>query len=213
MAFINNTAFQVKVTNVSRNGTQNIAGKFGSFSGNDFTAADCSAGQLVVPNSLIPSEGYEGIVDGSSNPKILNGNTWYMVNAANGLAGGRYGDHTGIYAFNNYDVNKVTSGDLQYNLGAKTLGVGLPAGNRGDFLELIVGEQYKFGAGNFASAPTVGQFCAISAGFFAASSASAPAAGSGVYVKVLRSEPFNEGTSFAGTGYIVQVLRTVEASA
>lgn len=205
MAFTANTAFEVKVSNGIYNGLQNVAGKFGSFSGTDFTPADISAGFFAVQNSLIPSEGYEGIT-----PAILNGNTWYMVAASSGIVSGYTGDHTGIYAANTYDVNKVVSGDLQYNLGAKTLGLGIPADNIGDFTELIVGEQYKFGAGNFASVPTVGQYVLISSGKWSASQASAPTTGA-VYGKVLRKEAFNEGASFWGDGYVVQILRSAAA--
>ena len=210
MAFTANTAFEVKVSNGIYNGLQNVAGKFGSFSGATFTPADISAGFFAVENSLIPSEGYESIVDSNSKPTILNGNTWYMTAATSGIVAGATGDHTGIYAANTYDVNKVISGDLQYNLGAKTLGLGIPAGNIGDFTELIVGEQYKFGAGNFASAPTVGQYVTISGGKWSASSASAPTTGA-IYGQVLRTEPFNEGASFWGTGYVVKILRSVVA--
>lgn len=41
-----NTMFEVKISNVSRNNTQNVTGLFGSFSDSDFTAADCDAGFL-----------------------------------------------------------------------------------------------------------------------------------------------------------------------
>lgn len=37
MAYIKNTAFEVYVTNSKRNDTQNITGKFGSFTGETFT--------------------------------------------------------------------------------------------------------------------------------------------------------------------------------
>lgn len=209
MAYTANTAFEVKVTSSAYNGTQTVAGKFGSFGGSTFTPADCSAGTLVTRHSLIPCEGYEGVVDGSNNPRIYNGNTWYMIAAANGAAGGRYGDHTGIYALNNYDVNKVVSGDIKVNFGIDTLGLGLAAGERGDFLELIVGEQYKFGAGNFTSTPTVGQYVTISGGSLAPS-ATVPAGGTGVYGIVRRAEEFNEGASYFGMGYVVEIARTAE---
>lgn len=210
MAFTANTAFEVKVGNGIYNGLQNIAGKYGTLDGSTFTGADISAGFFAVQTALIPSEGYESIVDGSSNPTILNGNTWYMGVASSGIVDGYTGDHTGIYAANPYDVNKVTSGDLSYNLGQKTLGLGIPAGERGDFTELIVGEMYKFGAGNFAATPTVGQYVTISSGKWSSSSGSAPTTGA-IYGKVLRTEPFNEGASFFGTGYVVQILRSVAA--
>ena len=209
MAFTEKTAFEVKVGNGIFNGTQNVAGKFGSFAGSPevFTPADISAGFLATAYKLIPSEGYESIVDGSSNPTILNGNAWYFIAATSGIVAGYEGDHTGIFAANPYDVNKVTSGDLSYNLGQKTLGLGIPAGERGDFTELLVGEQYKFCENNFASAPTVGQYVTVSSGKWSASSGSAPTTGA-IYGKVLRTEPFNEGASFYGTGYVVQILRS-----
>lgn len=208
MAFTANTAFEVKISNGIYNGLQNVAGKFGSFADTVFTGADISAGFLAVQNSLIPAEGYESIVDGSSKPKILNGNTWYFTQASSGIVAGYTGDHTGIYAANTYDVNKVTSGDLAYNLGQKTLGLGIPADTIGDFTELIVGEQYKFGAGNFAATPTVGQYVTVSSGKWSSSSGSAPTTGA-IYGKVLRKEPFNEGASYFGDGYVVQILRSV----
>ena len=206
MAFTANTAFEVKVSNSIFNGTQNVAGKFGSFADDTFTPADISAGFFAVQNSLIPSEGYESL----TNP-ILNGNTWYFIAATSGIVDGFMGDHTGIYAANTYDVSKLTDGgDITINFGAKTLGLGIPAGETGDFTELIVGEQYKFGAGNFASTPTVGQYVTVSSGKWSASSGSAPTTGA-IYGQVLRSEPINEGASFAGTGYVVKILRSVAA--
>ena len=178
--FVENTMFEVTVSNSVNNQTQNVPGKFGTGTGEGFESADCSAGTLCVQNGLIPSEGYEGVTGANGTAlNILNGNTWYMNAAVNG-ASGLLGDHTGIYAFNNYDVNKVISGDLQYNLGAKTLGVGLPADNRGDFCEIIVGEQYTFGAGNFTAAPSAESKFATIANGQLTPSASAPAAGSGV---------------------------------
>ena len=207
MAYIANTAFEVKVSNSIYDGVQNVAGKFGSFSGSDFTPAICSAGFMVTQNSLIPSDGYEGL----TNP-ILNGNTWYFVEAATGAVDGLTGDHTGIFAANTYNVHSVVSanGEMKYNLGANTLGLSIPADEIGDFTELRVGEQYKFGAGNFASTPTVGEFVEIDDGLWTASSSTAPSTGGVVYGQVLRSEPFNEGASFWGTGYIVRILRAAQ---
>lgn len=213
MAFTAQTMFEVTVSNSVRNQTQNVPGKFGSNTGASFVAADCDAGLLCVPNGLIPSEGYEAIPNGTETPTtILNGNTWYFNAAADGTKG-MLGDHTGIYAFNNYDVNKVGSGDLQYNLGAKTLGVGLPAGNRGDFCEIIIGEQYTFGKGNFSTAPSAGVeagYATISSGKLVFS-ANAPDAGVGVYFRVLRAKNMNEGASYWGKGYVLQALRAEPA--
>lgn len=201
MAYIANTAIQPKVNNGAYNGLQNVTGKFGSFSGETFTPDVCPAGFMCVPHSLLPLEGYTGRV---------NGNSWYMVKATDGSsATGKTGDHTGIYVANTYDVQRIVSanGEAIYNLGLNTLGLPIPADERGDFSELIVGEQWKFGVGNFASAPTVGQYVEIANGLFGASSATAPQ--SGVYGKVLRAEAFNEGASYFGDGYVVEICRAV----
>lgn len=214
MAYTANTHFAVKVSNISRNHTQNVAGKFGTGTGSSFAAADCSAGTLCVQNGLIPSEGYEGVLNTAGTPAILNGNTWYF-NAATAASATTVsqGDHTGIYACNSYDVNKVGSGDLIYNLGAQTLGLGVPANQRGTFTELIVGEQYEFGAGNFATAPSSAQiYATLGAGNLVPRS-SIPSdtdlAVGGVYFMLMRTENLTEGTTNAGTGYVLKVMRKV----
>jgi len=211
MAFIDKTMFEITVSNTVNNQTQHIAGKFGTFAGDTFTGADCSAGILAVRHSLLPSEGYESIVDGSDKPEILNGNSWYMIAASNGAAGSLYGDHTGIYAFDNYETSRAQVGDNLYFVGGDTLGVGLPANTRGDFGEIIINEQYSFGLGNFTSEPTVGQYATISNGKLAPA-ANAPAGGSGVYFKVLRKAPVTEGAYYWGDKYVLQALRTAEAA-
>lgn len=207
-----NYMFEATVSNSVRNQIQNVPGKFGAGTGTSFVAAECQAGTLCVQNGLIPSEGYESVVDASNNPKILNGNTWYFNAAANGKSGGFLGDHTGIYAFNNYDVNKAVSGDNQWIVGANTLGLSLPAGNRGDFCELIVGEQYTWGADNFTAVPTAAQkFATIANGKFTPAAA-APTDGS-VYAEILRTKNMNEGTSYWGLGYVLRIRRAAVAVA
>lgn len=212
--FIDKTMFEVKVSNSVNNQTQNVPGKFGTNTGSSFVPADCSAGFLCVKNGLIPVEGYEDFVDSTGNARFLNGNTWFFNAATNGASGAAYGDHTGIYAFNNYDVSKAVLGDQQYNLGMKTLGLGLPAGNRGDFCEIIIGEQYTFGAGNFSTLPTSAatKYVTIANGLLAAS-ATVPTGGTGVYFEVLRTINVTEGTDAWGTGYVLVAKRTAEAAA
>ena len=209
MAFIANTMFEVKVSNSVNNQTQNVPGKFGTGTGAGFTAQDCSAGILCVQNGLLPLEGYEAA-------NRLNGNSWYFNVATDGNDG-LLGDHTGIYAFNNYDVSKAVSTNgngNQWNVGFETLGLGLPAGNRGDFCEIIIGEQYTFGAGNFSTAPGEG----VSTGYATIAngrlvySASAPADGSGVAFQILRTIPVNEGTTYWGLGYILKAIRVAPAA-
>lgn len=219
MAYIEKTAFEVYVTNSKRNDTQNITGKFGSFSGQTFTPADCSAGFLCTPNSLLPNSGYESAQSFNSTSGnfetatgVKNGNSWYMVAAANGKATGLTGDHTGIYACNTYNVNRLGTGDLIINFAGKTLGLGIPADERGDFTELIVGEQYNFGAGNFTTAPTNSLLYVTIANGLLVAQAAAPTDGS-VYFQVMKLDGrFTEGAYDAGAKYTLRCLRSAVAA-
>lgn len=194
--------FEVKVSNSINDQTQHVAGVYGTGTGSSFTAAVCPAGTLCVQNGLTTSEGYESF-------GILNGNTWYFNAATSGTVTGFTGDHTGIYAFNNYDVSKVTGGGITVNLGAKTLGLSLPAGERGDFCEIRIGEQYAFDAENFSTAPgstdTTG-YATISGGKLVFAS-TAPVTSGSVYFELLRVVNVNEGASYVGKGYVVKALR------
>lgn len=206
MASIANTAFEVSVSNWTRNETQNVPGYFGSGTGTEFAGDICPAGFLVVRSELTESEGYESF-------GVLNGNTWRFVAAPDGIVDGRPGDHTGIYAFNSYNVNSVAQGGNVWKVGANTLGLELPADVRGDFTELIVGEQYTFGAGNFSTLPsdlTTTIYATIGNGLLVAGS-TAPTDG-GIYLKIYRQKPFTVGTRYAGfDGYVCEVLRSIAA--
>ena len=207
MASIAKTAFEVSVSNITRNNVQNVPGYFGAMVSSDFVGDICPAGFLVVRSALVKSEGYEA-------QNIKNGNTWQMVTAADGSAGaGRPGDRSGIFAFNTYDVRQVDDGLNLWKLGANFLGLELPVGIRGDFTEIIIGEQYTFGEGNFSTPPAddTYKYATISNGLLVASS-SAPADGSGVYFEILRSKRFTEGGRDAGfVGYVCEAKRAAVA--
>ena len=205
MARIANTAFEVSVSNSTRNETQNVPGYFGAGVGAEFVGDICPSGFLVVRSELTQSEGYAA--------GTLNGNTWRFIAAATGAVTGRPGDHTGIYAFNPYNIQQMTDqrGNV-YMVGANTLGLELPAGQRGDFTELIVGEQYAWGAGNFSTIPTDGTYiyATIVNGLLVAATA-APTDGS-VYLRIWRQKNFTIGTRNAPFGgYVCEVLRSVDA--
>ena len=68
-----------------------------------------------------------------------------MVAADDGLVANLPGDHTGIYACNTYNVNQLSDGSMKINFPGKTLGLTVPAGERTDFTEIIIGEMYAFG--------------------------------------------------------------------
>lgn len=193
--------FEVTVSNSVNNQTQNVAGKFGTGTGSGFVEAVCNAGTLCVRNGNIPVDGYEDF-------EIVNGNTWYFnATTANVIPAGRTGDHTGIFAFNNYDVNKATdAAGNSYNIGANTLGISLPQGMRGDFTELIVGEQYTWGADNFSAAVSTNKFFSVGAGKWVPA-ASAPTTSGVVYAELVRTKNVTEGTHNWGVGYVLEIKR------
>lgn len=199
MASIANTAFEPKVTNLQRNNTQNIAGTFGTVADGTFTGAICPSGFLCTQYNLIANEGYASF-------GILNTNTWEMVAAADGESA--IGDHTGIYAFNSYDVPKATNANGNvWNVGANTLGLELPAGELGTFTEIIAGEFYKFGVGNFSTAPTSGAIYATIVNGLLVASSTAPSAGDGLCFHILAEEGFTLGARYGFDGYILKAVR------
>lgn len=201
MAYTEKTAFEVKNSNIRFNDIQNVPGYFGAMDDADYVVADCDAGELCVSNALAPCEGYESF-------SILNGNTHQMIAKADGSAVAGYkGDHTGIYACNTHNVQQVVDqlGNV-YNVGRNTLGLGLPAGERGVFTELIVGERYKFGEGNFSSLTEGHAYATISSGKWASAS-SAPVTAGNVYAVIERPSAFEKGTRFAFDGYILRICR------
>lgn len=181
--------FEVKVSNISRNATQNVAGKYLD-SGDP---AECKCGFLCIEDELLANEGYTG---------ILNKNTWSFVTATTGAA-----PH--IYACNSYDVNKVTDGVNVYNVGKKTLGLALPANEYGTFTEIIDGELYGFGADNFTTLPsdmTTDIYVAIANGKLVASS-TPPSAGDGLCFLIKDKYATTEGAYYAGDTYLLQAFR------
>ena len=200
--------FEVTVSNSTRNQIQNVPGKFGTGTGSGFAGAVCPAGTLCVQNGLIPSEGYEAF-------NIVNGNTWYFnATTANQVVTGMNGDHTGIYACNTYDVNKATdSNGNSWNLGANTLNLSVPANERGDFTELIVGEQYTWGSANFSTAVSTNKFATIGANGQWVPASAAPSTGGQIYAAILRSKNINQGAQLADTGYVLKILRVAPGAA
>lgn len=214
MDFTANTMFEVLNSNISRNSQQNVSGKFGTNTGASFSAADCDAGTLVVANGKIPIEGYESIVDANGNPKFVNGRTFYMNVAADGTSGGAYGDHTGIYFANTYDVSKATGvNGNSWNIGFDSLGLGIPAGEYGNFTEVIIGETYGIGAGNFSTLPSDDTYvyATIVNGKLVATDTE-PSGGDGVYFDLaVSTRPVNAGATYEGEKYIITARRTAEA--
>lgn len=193
--------FEVIVSNSKNNDTQNVTGI--AING-DGDAEEAFAGGLYVQSEKTLNEGY------TANG-LHNLNTPYMQLAEGGAVEGKPGDHTGIYACNTYDVNKLSDGGLLIiNFPGKTLGLITPAGERTDYTELIVGEQYKFGEVNFANADISGladgDVVEIENGVFKKGSLDSVEAGY-VYGKVHEFRAFTEGANHGTMGVIVEICR------
>ena len=188
MAYIANTAFEVRVSNHEFDSVANITGKF-----QNSTPADeiCSAGFLCKRVSLIDSEGYPA--------GTKNGNTWIM----------QAGEATDIlYAANPHNVNEITdpvTGNV-YKVSHNTLGLPIPAGVE-DTFTLIRADGthiYRFGVGNLTT--TLGANGYLTCGEttnkgLLVPAAAAPDAGSGIYFQVLGTGTYTEG-AYAGFGYV-----------
>ena len=140
--------FELKVSNSVNNETQHVAGLFGMGTGDGFVPQRCLLGTICVQNGLLPLEGYEEF-------DKHNGNSWYFNAAPTGFVDGFTGDRTGLYVFDDYDVNKLEgeAERLVLDLGQKTLDSRLPKDERGDFCEIIVGEIYGWDTDAFTTAP------------------------------------------------------------
>lgn len=194
--------FEITNSNSVNDQEQNVAGKFGTGTGAGFTGATCRQGTLCVTNGRIPIEGYESYVDSNSNPILLNNRTYFFNVAADGE--GAIGGDTGIYAYNCYHTNEaVDANGNVYRVGGSDLGLSLPAGQRGTFTKIKLGETYSFGVDNFSTAPSAGVrtgYATIANGFLVYSS-TAPSAGTGLYFEFDQTRPINGGSFYQGEKY------------
>lgn len=158
MAFISNTAFQIRRSNDRYEDLQHRTGLYGSFSGSTFTPADCSAGFLCNIGDGIPAGGN------------------YMTVAADGT--------NKLYACNTTDVQRLSNGVNTWAVGVETLGLGIPAGEKNAFTEIREGETYAFGPGNFSTlVTTTDKYATVVNGLLVGSS-TAPSAGDGWYFEL-----------------------------
>lgn len=187
MAEIANSAFELRVSNHMFDTTKNITGKY-----QNATPADelCAAGFLVVPGNKLTNEGY-----GSS---IYNENA-YLMSAA--------GDATAefLYACNTFNVQELTDAfGNAYKVGTNTLGLPIPAGQRGTYTRIDEGDICRFGIGNFTTAISTNRYATIGTSTNAgklAPSASAPTATGTWYFTIEGSGTFTQG-AYAGFGYV-----------
>lgn len=186
MSYTANTAFEARITNNQFEDLCNVTGRFQSSS----TDADCSAGFLCVRNGKLPCEGFTG---------VYNENAWYM-NAASSAADAALNDV--IYACNTYESQFLADGEGNlYHVGARTLGLGIPAGREGTFTRIDFDNQsvYRFGAGNINGTVGTNTYFIVTSGLLVPA-ASAPTTAGAVYFALRGSGNFTEGTT-ASFGY------------
>ena len=188
MAYIANTAFEVRVSNHEFDSVANITGKF--LNGSDEPEI-CSAGFLCKRVALIDNEGYP--------QGTKNGNTWTMqAGAATDI----------LFAANPHNVNEITdpiSGNV-YKVNRETLGLPIPAGVEDTFTMIRAdgAHVYRFGVGNLTTALGTNGYLTCGTSTNAGKlvpAAAAPEAGSGIYFQVLGSGNFTQG-AYAGFGYV-----------
>lgn len=189
-----NTAFELRVSNHVWEKQKNITGLYKP----DETPVTCYAGQLVVQETQLPNEGYTG---------LNNENAWVM--------GGPGDDLTqDIYACNTFNVNEIqdpVTGNI-YKVGSNTLGLPIPAGQRGTYTRIDEGDMMRFGIGNFTAAPTVGQYAVINAAGVLVPSAVIPTGINTLYFEVLSTGSFTQG-AYASFAYYLLRAKRVRATA
>lgn len=179
MSFIADTAFLPRMWNNRNNDLQNVAGQFGAMVSTTWTPADCSAGFLCNKGEHMAAGSYR------------------MTKAANGKGG--------IYACNPGDVQRGAIGNGIYAEGVETLGLGIPAGRLDTYSELIPGETYAFGPGNFSTLvdAATNKYATITNGLLVGTNA-VPEAGSGIYFQLdegLGIDVFTEGNTVGMNRY------------
>lgn len=197
MAAIQNSAFELKVTNHEFDSVANITGVF--HNGSDEPEI-CAAGFLCVRDELMQNTGYP--------VGVKNHNTWIM-NAAPATA--NMGD--AIYACNTFGVNELTdatTGEI-YKVNANTLGLAIPANHRGTYTRInFSGDRiYRFGIGNANAEVGSNTYFTIADGMLVPA-AEAPTDNGAVYFELVGTGVFTQG-AWAAFGYIDVLAKHVVA--
>lgn len=204
MAYIANTAFEVKVSNHEFDSTANITG---IFLNSDSAKEICSAGFLCTRSALTVNEGYNAVGPESAPVTIKNTNTWNMIAAtASALA------QAGIYACNPFDVNMVTDPvtGAVYKVGSNTLGLPAPAGYPTTYTRIRFDNDhvYRFGAGNVNGSVGSNTIFTIAAGLLVPASA-APAGNGAPYFELVGTGKFTQGAYQGFDYYDLRACMTV----
>jgi hypothetical protein len=188
MAAITNSAFELRVSNHLFDTTKNITGKFQE--GSPAADAVCAAGFLVVPGERLQNEGYASTVK--------NENAYIMGAAA--------ATDEAIYACNTFNVQELAGPfGTVYKVGSNTLGLPIPAGERGTYTRIDEGDMIRFGIGNFTTAISTNGYATLGTSTNAGKlvpAASAPTTTGALYFEIVESGNFTQG-AYAGFGYVL----------
>lgn len=201
MAFIENTAFEARLTNNMYDQRANVAGLYQA----DGANADCSAGLLCVRNGKVPNQAF----DNPTGTRVYNENTWYF-NAATDAA--TLDDV--IYACDPHDWPLIVSASGNpYAVGTETLGLGVPSGRFGNFCRVNFDGQsiYRFGIGNLSAALGDNTFFTIDDGLLVPAAA-APATAGAIYFTLEDTGTFVAGNGVA-FGYVDVIGHKVTVAA
>lgn len=194
MAYIANTAFEVKISNHEFDSIANITGKYQASNAD----AEICPGFLCVRDSLVVNEGYDQVGPAGATVTLTNTNTWTMVDAADTDTAQK-----GIYACNPFDVNMASDGQGNFwKVGANTLGIRVPAGylTTWTYIEFNNVNVYRWGVGNLSTDLGSNTFFTIANGLLVPG-ASAPASAGVPYFELVRSGTFTEG-AYAAFDYV-----------
>lgn len=194
MAFIANTAFEIKVSNHEFDSIANITGKYQASNAD----AEICPGFLATRASLVVNEGYDQVGPTGSTVTLTNTNTWVMNDAVNSDTAQK-----GIYACNPFDVNMASDGQGNFwKVGANTLSIKVPAGYLTTWtkIEFNNNNVYRFGIGNLSTTLGSNTYFTIDDGLLVPG-ASAPASAGVPYFELVRSGTFTEG-AYAAFDYV-----------
>ena len=194
MAYIANTAFEIKVSNHEFDSIANITGKYQASNAD----AEICPGFLATRASLVVNEGYDQVGPAGSTVTLTNTNTWVMNDAVDSDTAQK-----GIYACNPFDVNMASDGQGNFwKVGANTLSIKVPAGYLTTWtkIEFNNNNVYRFGIGNLSAALGSNTYFTIDDGLLVPG-ASAPASAGVPYFELVRSGTFTEG-AYAAFDYV-----------
>ena len=194
MAYIANTAFEIKVSNHEFDSIANITGKYQASNAD----AEICPGFLATRASLVVNEGYDQVGPAGSTVTLTNTNTWIMNDAVDSDTAQK-----GIYACNPFDVNMASDGQGNFwKVGANTLSIKVPAGYLTTWtkIEFNNNNVYRFGIGNLSATLGSNTYFTIDDGLLVPG-ASAPASAGVPYFELVRSGTFTEG-AYAAFDYV-----------